>query len=155
MTRISAFKQQHEQGAALLVAMVLIFLLSVIGITSMRSASIENQLAANAMMKDLTFQAAESATDRTLATANVLEAMICQPKTTTPLTELQQVSNQVTSAEIEYGGRTNPSGYSLGGPISARRFVVSGTSELVDAHTATTVSQGIVLIGASDPGGSC
>ncbi|MBX2838165.1 MAG: hypothetical protein KTR35_15005 [Gammaproteobacteria bacterium] len=150
-----AIAHNRERGAALLVSMVLIFLLSIIGITSMQNASVENQLATNAIMKDLTFQAAESSTDRALATPNALETMICQPKATTQVAELQQVTNQETHSEIEYGGQAIVPGNSLGGPITARRFIVTGTSNLTDADTQSTVSQGVVLIGASDTGGSC
>lgn len=149
-----ALKQQ-QQGAALMISMVLIFLLSIIGVSSMRGASVENQLATNTMWKDMTFQAAESATDRMFSENNALENQICQPDLTTNLPELETTEIQDTEAVISYGGQAIVPGHSLGGPISARRFVVTGRSELVDANTETEISQGIVLVGASDTSGSC
>jgi Tfp pilus assembly protein PilX len=146
--------QQH--GAALMVAMVMIFMMSILGISAMRGASLEGQLASNALQKELTFQAAESATDLILSQDNTLENIICQPEIVgMSLPSLNQSSSQQTTAGIRDGGSTNPIGYSLGGMIGARRFVVTGSSALPDAATQTTIRQGVVLLGASAPEGDC
>ncbi len=82
--------------------------------------------------------------------------MICKDtKETLSQNILGQSSNQITDSELEYGGQTAALGYSLGGPISARRFVVTGTSSLPDVHTSTSIVQGMLLIGAADNSGDC
>ncbi|MEE9320311.1 MAG: PilX N-terminal domain-containing pilus assembly protein [Granulosicoccus sp.] len=146
----------HQRGAALMVAMVMIFMMSVLGVSAMRGASLEGQLASNALQKEMTFQAAESATDLILAQDNTLEDIICQPEIIgMNLPSLNQSSSQQTTADLRDGGSTNPIGYSLGGMIGARRFVVTGNSALPDASTQTTIRQGVVLLGASAPEGDC
>lgn len=147
--------RRREEGAALLVSMVMVFMLTILGIASMQGATLENSLAANAIQKDTTFQAAESATDMALSTPNAVENVICSPATTTTAASLSQSSAQDTRFTLEYGGRALPVGYSLGGPIGARRFVVTGTSEIPDSHTRTSIAQGVVVIGASDSSGDC
>lgn len=148
-------RRSRERGAALLVSMVMVFMLTILGIASMQGATLENTLAANSIQKDTTFQAAESATDMALSMPNAVESVICSPATTTTASALSKSAAQDTHYTLEYGGRAVPVGYSLGGPIGARRFVVTGTSEIPDSHTRTSVSQGVVVIGASDSSGDC
>jgi len=146
----------RQQGSVLMVAMIMIFMLSILGVSAMRGASIEGQLASNAVHKEITFQAAESASDAVLAISGKLESIICND-TDEALSQNQlgQSSEQITGSVLEYGGRAAAMGYSLGGPVSARRFVVTGTSTLPDVHTSTTIAQGMLLIGAADESGDC
>lgn len=146
----------RQQGSVLMVAMIMTFMLSILGVSAMRGASIEGQLASNAVHKEITFQAAESASDAVLAISGKLESIICND-TDEALSQNQlgQSSEQITGSVLEYGGRAAAMGYSLGGPVSARRFVVTGTSTLPDVHTSTTIAQGMLLIGAADESGDC
>jgi len=148
-------RPDEQSGAALMVAIVLIFMMTVLGISSMRGATLEGRLADNALQKELTFQAAESSTDLVLAQPNVLENMICQDDRTIDVPQVNEGAGQITRALIQDGGLTHPIGYELGGPISARRFIVTGSSALPGASTSTEIAQGIVLIGAGDPTGGC
>ena len=146
----------RERGSVLMVAMIMIFMLSILGVSAMRGASLEGQLASNAVHKEITFQAAESASDAVLAIDGKLESIICDDDSQTMAQDaLGQSAEQQTESVLEYGGRTAAMGYSLGGPISARRFVVTGTSSLPDVHTSTTIVQGMLLIGAADDSGDC
>jgi len=52
---------KSQRGGALLVAMVMIFMLSIMGISVMRSSTLEHRMAVNAIRTAATFQAAESA----------------------------------------------------------------------------------------------
>jgi len=158
------FNQQmlvrEQDGAALLVSIVLIFMLSILGIAAMRDATIEQQLAANAVQKETTFQSAESATDVILAIEeatdpHAVEAVICKDALTVKQPDLNKSGGQTTTVTIDYGGQSLPVGWSLGGPIGGRRFFVTGTSDLVDAATSTTISQGVVAIGAVEQGTDC
>ena len=145
----------RERGAALLVAMVMVFLLSVLGVSSMRGASLEGRLASNALHKELTFQAAESSTDQVLARSGVFEAQICRDGWRDLAMPALSTEGRDTAARLAYGGRAHVRGFSIGGPIAARRFVVEGRSELTGASTATVISQGVVMIGAADDSGDC
>lgn len=147
--------RRAQGGAALMVALVMVFMLSILGISAMRGATLESQLANNALHKDMTFQAADSTTDVVLGRANVLEDVICEPDLDLVVTDVNRATGQVTEALVEDGGQTNPVGYSLGGPIGARRFVVTARSALPGASTSTTIAQGVELIGARDQSGGC
>ena len=144
-----------ERGAALLVAMIMVFLLSVLGVAAMRGASLEGRLASNALHKEMTFQAAESSTDDVLSRGGLFEARICRDGwQELPMPELS-TDGRTTGARLAYAGQTHVRGFSIGGPIAARRFVVEGRSELDGASTATVISQGVVMIGAADDSGAC
>lgn len=145
---------RRQGGAVLMIAMILIFILSILGVAAMRGASLEGQLASNSVHKEITFQAAESASDSVFSTDGKLESMICndEPETLSQNT-LGQSANQLTSSVLEYGGQTVALGNSVNGAISYRRFVVTGTSSLPDVNTSTTIVQGMVLTGAANSGG--
>ncbi len=146
----------RERGVALMVALIMITLVSILGISSMRGAVIENQLANNSVLKELTFQSAESASDIVMAEASTLENLICQPPIIDRvLPEVNLHDEQETTVDIEYSGFTNSIGFSLGTTVGVRRFVISGKSEISGVSTGTTISQGVVLVGASSSGGEC
>jgi len=145
--------KHKQQGAALLVSLLFIFMMTIVGVTAMEDATLENKLATNAIQKEMTLQAAEAASNDKLNEPNSLENAICDD---TPewndLPHLKQNAEQVTRAQVQYSGRANPVGYSLGGPIGARRFVVHGESSIDGGKTSTRVSQGVEYIGANDLG---
>ncbi len=156
--RVKIHAQQN--GAALLVAMVLIFLLTILGLSAMRDSTLETQLAANAVHKEVSFQSAESATDIVLSiddpnNEKAIETVICSPAVEFNLDELSKPEVQTTTVELEYAGQSLPTGWSLGGPIGGRRFVVTGESTLLNAATSTRITQGVVVIGAVQQGVEC
>lgn len=148
--------RRTERGAALLVAMVLLFMMSILGVSALRDATLGNRLASNTLQKELTFQAAESATDAVLAESGTLEGRLCDyAALEVARPELDEAPTQTTHAEIRYGGRAHLVGFSLNDSITARRFIVTGESALPAVATSTRIAQGIVLLGASDPDGGC
>lgn len=149
-------RPNRQQGAALIVSLILIFLMSIIGISAMQGATLEGQLANNSIQKELTLHAAEAASNALLNTPNSLENSICKSDVKLErYNELEKSAAHVTQATVAYSGKANPVGYSLGGPIGARRFVVTGTSDIASIATGSRVSQGVILIGASDMGAGC
>lgn len=52
---------QHQQGVALVMAMVFLMILTIIGVTVMSSTALQEKMAGNVQDKNLAFQAAESA----------------------------------------------------------------------------------------------
>ncbi len=145
----------NQQGAALIVAMVLIFLLSVLGLTSMRSSTLETRLVGNALEKDLTFQAADSASEISLDDEDALIAIAC---TDNPLeTTVTEMSNNVVdaTASLSYAGQSPAIGFSLDSNVSNFRFTSTGTATLVESGTSTSVTQGVLILGARSAQGSC
>jgi len=66
--------QRSQKGAALLVAMVLIFMISIMGVSVMRNSSLEHRMASNSIQSATVFQAAESVVEMTLNDTNSLTA---------------------------------------------------------------------------------
>jgi len=147
--------QARQRGTVLLVAIVMVFMMAMLGMSAMRGATLETRLASNSLQKELTFQAAETATDLVLARPGVLESMICREPRVVAVPDVDASAAQTTSASLSDGGRAHPIGYELGGPIAARRFLISGSSELAEASTRTRITQGVMLIGANDHSASC
>jgi len=73
----SHFQYKHnpyQRGSALMVAMVLIFMISIMGVSVMRNSSLEHRMATNSIQSATVFQAAESVVEMTLNDTNSLTA---------------------------------------------------------------------------------
>lgn len=139
---------QLQRGGALMVALVLIFMLSVMGMSAMRESTLEKRMATNSVHKASTLQAAESATEITLNDPDNLSAAFTSASTggtgaNVPLppninTELQ------TSARIFFAGSGPPIGFSLGSGagFQALRFVVRGNASIDAVQSNSQVAQG-------------
>ena len=136
--------------------MILILLLSLLGITSMRSSALEHRLVGNELEKDLTFQAADSASELILDAESNLVDVVC---TDQPMeTSLESISHNglvESSASVSYGGQSPAVGYSLDSNISNYRFTATGTATLTESGTSTSITQGILILGARSSSGNC
>ena len=65
---------RHQRGGALLVAMIMIFMISIMGVSVMQSSTLERQMTTNAIQARETFQAAESTTEEALNNPDNLSA---------------------------------------------------------------------------------
>jgi len=137
----------QQRGAALLVALVMIFMMTVLGLTAMRESSLEKRMTTNSVHKSSTFQTAESATDLIINDSNNLAAAYAQPGQTVSMT-LPSPSNQEMSltGTIEYTGLGPPIGFSWGktggGGFQALRYRVEGESQIVNVQSSSKVRQG-------------
>lgn len=135
---------KKQQGATLLVAMVILILVSLIGVTALKNASIEEQMSANLYMKTLTFQASESAVESTIDDKSL------QRRTLTSLTpQNQDVDVEVpnTTASVSYtsnGSGPPPSGNSLGA-FAGARIMITSTGQSTDTTTRTRTVHGVVI----------
>jgi len=86
----------NENGATLVVALIMLVLISLIGVSSLRGAAVVEKLSANDHQKNLTFQASESAASIALQNdALISEALISgTAKTNTIDTKLDNVTAQ-------------------------------------------------------------
>lgn len=140
---MAPYPNQSERGAALLVAMVMLFMMTILGISAMQSANVETQLAGNAIVKETTFQSAESATQAVLDSPNVLSDLICQPDPVTiSMTNLNRAANQTTEVSVQYGGLGLAAGFSIDSQMAQHRFYITGRSSVEDMGTSTTIAIG-------------
>ncbi len=152
-TLTSLPNKSRQEGAALMISLIFIFMMTVIGISAMKDATLEGQLASNSIQKDLTLQAAEAASNVLLDEELNFDKYICNDNPQwEPQGQLEQTGEQETRARVEYGGQANPLEYSLG-KFGARRFIVTGESRIDSVSASSRVSQGVIFSGAKGLGG--
>ena len=88
-----------QQGVSLLVSMVILILISLIGVTALKNASVEEQMASNLYQKNLTFQASESAVENTILDNSLVSRALTS---NLPIEETVAVNVPNTSAEVNY-----------------------------------------------------
>lgn len=76
------YKPNREQGVALLVSLILLLILTVLGVSTMSTASMEMRMAANDQFLENAFQLAETGLDTDLAQLNI--GAIAAPAATAP-----------------------------------------------------------------------
>lgn len=152
----STFTTTTQRGSALMVSMIMIFVMSLLGVSMMRSSTLGGRMVGNAFEKELTFQAADSATDFIVDDKTNLEVVICKADaTTTDVDTLEAGTKLETEVDVSYGGQGIVLGYSLDKGIAMMRFTATGRSTLVGSGTTSSVSQGVYILGAKSEFGGC
>ena len=130
-----------ERGAALVVGLVLLLILTLLAISGMNTATTELVMAGNEMYQENAFQAAETGIERTMATA-VFNPDIAPPAVP-PVVTL--ASGDTYAAAVQpRGSSPPPPGYTIG-EFSAEHFDIesTGTSQ---RNATSTHTQGVFLI---------
>ena len=129
----------HQRGAALVVGMILLLILTLLAISGMTTSTTELVMAGNEEYHENAFQAAETGIERTIAAgAFDVAAEVVNPPVTLP--------NQDTFATTvrPRGTGLPPPGYSLD-QFSAENFEIESTGTSVRNATDTHL-QGLFLI---------
>jgi len=141
-----------QRGTALLVAMIMIFMLSVMGISVMQSSTLERQMVANAIQTRTAFQAAESTTERALNDAtNLTAAFVAESSSVDIVLDLHAGAGErdvvapdmTTTATLTYIGSGIVEGSSIG-IFQGLRFDAEGVGRFNDGSTSASVAQGAV-----------
>lgn len=151
----------RERGTALLVALVMIFMLSIMGISAMRSSTLESRMAANSIQASSAFQAAESSTEIMMNDpANLVLAWTRQaavpsnnpgtdPNNRVDINTTDQLDgddiSMVTDAKMVYVGDGPAPGFSLGqgnNNFMSLRFKANGTGNITAVQASAEVEQG-------------
>lgn len=136
----------------MLVAMVMIFMLSIMGASVMRSSTLEKRMAANAIQTSATFQAAESASNLALNDSNNLNATYnagFQKKVVLPIDEVHGDIGLESRSVLEWVGTGAAPGYSMGEGTSGFEglyYVATGVSAIEAVRSQSTVEQGAYRI---------
>lgn len=142
---------KSQRGGALLVAMVMIFMLSIMGISVMRSSTLEHRMAVNAIRTAATFQAAESASNLALNSAANLQAAYAEGLNSSFIVIAPPVDTSIgldSVSTLSYAGEVPIEGFSagIGNNFEALVFVATGISTMENAGTQSTVEQGAYRI---------
>ncbi len=143
--------EKSQRGGALLVAMVMIFMLSIMGISVMRSSTLEHRMAVNAIRTAATFQAAESASNLALNSAdNLTEAynMGLNSNYEVSSVSVDTAIGLDSISTLAYAGEVPIEGFSagIGNNFEALVFIATGISTMEDAGTQSNVEQGAYRI---------
>jgi len=147
----------RQKGGALLVAMVMIFMLSVMGVSVMRSSTLEKKMAVNAIQSSATFQAAESASNLALNDPGNLSLAHTTGLDTRVVLQIDEVNTGIgleSRSTLEYVGRRAAEGFSLGEGSSnfeSLLFISKGVSAIDTARSQSNVEQGAFRIVPGEP----
>ena len=136
-----------EHGGALLVSIIMIFMMSVLGVSTMRGSTSERRMADNSIITNKNFQIAESSTELSLNEINNLADAINDGQPLQVDTEVYRDNNAITSwAELTFVGRGFQEGTSFGdgnpGTFDSGRFVSRGNSESASVRASSEIHQG-------------
>lgn len=143
----------NENGATLVVALIILVLISLIGVSSLRSASVVERMSSNDYQKNLTFQASESAAEVALLnTARISEAIVNGTAVDNNVTtNLPGIQSTVTYTAA---GTGDTFGSSLGDQgFSAQRLMVTSTGRLTNTNTQSSTVHGVVRLIPGGAGG--
>ena len=135
-------RKRDQGGAALLIAMVMIFMVSIMGVSVMRTASLEKRMASNAIQSATAMQAAESATEQLLNDTDTLRAA-AQSRLSVIEVDTESVHGDIgleTDARIVYIGDGPAFGFSS--DFMTLRLVAQGESRIDAVRSRAVVRQG-------------
>ncbi len=133
---------QNQQGATLFVAMIMLVIISLIGVTALKNASVEEQMSANLYQKNMTFQASESAVESTINNTALLTSVLTS---NTPVTQPVNVNIPQTTAQVTYSTvGTGPCFGCTMGVFTNQRLMITSTGEIPSLNARTTTVHGVV-----------
>ena len=155
--QVSGLRTARHQGAALVTALLLMMVLTVLGVAGLATAVLELRMAGNAQLQERAFAAAEPAIEQAVTTADL-------DTSSTPSAPLKPGCDgacavPVTGDPFDYSlyydaaaGRTPVpgGGYSLGSGLQAHHFVIEAKGESGGGARAEHV-QGFYVLGAAEP----
>lgn len=119
----------QQRGATLVVALLLLLIISMVGVSTMRNASTVEKISSADYQKGITFQASESAVQVSLNNRNLFSQAIA---TGTPITTPNvAINSDVANASVIY--MSLGSGPVLGdslNSVAAERLMITSTSSL-------------------------
>lgn len=137
-------RRGRQTGAILTVALVMMFLLSILGLAVMKTSRLEHRMSTNALHHDVAFQSAETISQDVIRdTDNLTDAL--NSATSTVSIDYTNPKMDMVKAEstVAHTGIGLVPGYSAGA-FMGYRFTVDSTGTITDANTAARVIQGAV-----------
>lgn len=156
--------RRQQQGAALVVGLILLVVVTVLAISGMNTATTELAIARNDQSFENAFQAAEAGLELALAQANfqTSPAAPCSGPGTTCLPRLTVSNDYAVDTLIRFQNTTivPDKAFSLGGGVSAYHFVAEATAgatrsiDLPDPHerdASALHTQAFYIVGPGSP----
>jgi|GEM_PF-5834936 len=139
--------RKRSKGAAMLVTLILLLVSTLLGLGVMRGANEEQQLVSNVFFKELSFRAAESASQIMINDTQLL-ADALEPANENGISETVVLPNNnvLSEGKIKFAGSGLARGFSVGvgnAGFQVYKYDLSGTATVTDVNAATTIAQGV------------
>lgn len=141
------FGAHNERGATLFVALIILVIISLLGVTALKNASVEEQMASNLLQKNVTFQASESAVEATIEDMANLKSVM-QDGQASPITVLPVTGVDASITYALVGDAAAP-GFSMGkggGGFTAAHMMITSTGSITATGASTTTVHGVYRI---------
>lgn len=140
---------RSQQGAVLAVSLIILLVLTILGITAMRSVTMEEKMASNAMNRNAAFSASESATIGATSTTSNLEAALATPNTVNVTVNSSVVSTAViTFRQVTLAPNNS---ITLGKGRKAYHFDIASTGRVDEANARSGTREGIFQVAPGGP----
>lgn len=126
---------RNQQGVSLLVSMVILILISLIGVTALKNASVEEQISSNLYQKNITFQASESAVENTILDNDIISSALTSASYVEKGVSVN-VPNTKANVQYMFLGTAPAVGYTQG-VFSGARIMITSTATSGDTRTRT------------------
>ncbi|MFC1665480.1 PilX N-terminal domain-containing pilus assembly protein [Pseudomonadota bacterium] len=155
--RAQVSSTQSQRGAALAVSLVFLLVLTIIGINSLGTTSLEERMSGNLQEQNRAFQAAESGVVRVISIAEVSGTNLNTSQDGTDETAINDLhdANSRTTTSTKFlqtttPGRTTDTAHGQG-TASFNHFDIESDGE-TNTKARVTINQGIKFLGGSDSG---
>ncbi len=136
--------QKKQSGAALVIGLVLLLVLTLLAVSGMNTATLEVQMAGNSQFAENAFQAAETGIDRALAIGGFNTAL----PIIVPLAPLPSGDMLTTVTTFDIATAVPDGGFSLGTGTGFQAFHFDIVSQATSARGATaTNTQSFYIVG--------
>jgi len=140
---------RKQNGSVLVLALVVLMILSLLSVTGMRAAMLDQKMAANSKFHAMTFQAADSVLSEGLGDADLFSAALTEPdgisRTNTVVTGDGRIQVE-TNLTVEAVNTRNVTGFSIGA-YSGYPFELRGTASIPSVAAKSKHVLGVEKIG--------
>ena len=155
MRNINSMSTEKQKGAALFVSLMILFLMTIIGVSALNNATTDERMALNMQHQKQVFHAAESAINVVKRDITSLEQAITTGAPSTPVAYSGQTDVNADASANYIGCGTPEAGFAIGeGGFVTHEFTINGSASLGASSAQADHLQGVSLL-APMAGESC
>ncbi len=147
---IKKIDNRKQKGSVLLVALVLVLVSALLGVSAMQSSRLESQLTNNVRFEQTTFRTAEAAAESLLTTDNIFFLANNLDDTVSSIQSIESAVN--VEAHFELLGVAPAIGYSLGGSNGFQNinFKATSVATIKSVNSAKKIIVGVKRLAVAD-----
>lgn len=134
---------RHQRGAALIIGLLMLLVLTLIGVSNMSMTTVELRMAANQQNKNHAFQAAESGIETAIPLVNY--ANINSAQTITP----PVLSYAQVAVQADFVLSNNCPGQSLTRGLQCNHFQIDSVGQHLQSNASSAQAQGVYRLAPS------